>query len=97
MTIDGAQIKVVTEATLNELSLISETPAVKATYARVVSADRCGTLVDDSERLELIGRYINLHRKARASDNDGIVKYAHATSPYDRAADRFEKALRDLA
>ncbi len=96
MTIDGAQIKVVTEATLNELSLISETPAVKSTYARVVSADTCGTLADDSERLELIGRYVTLHRKARASENGGVVQYSHATTPYDRASDHFTKALAAL-
>ena len=94
MTIEGVAVKVITEATLNEVSLVSEEPAVKSTYARVVSADTCGTLADDSERLELIGRYISLHRKANASD--GLIKYAHATSPYDRAADLFTRALKAL-
>src|SRR5229473_1479738 len=49
MTIDGAQIKVVTEATLNEISIISSAPAVKATFARIVGADSCNDLADDSE------------------------------------------------
>jgi len=96
MTVDGTQIKVVTEATLNEISIISSAPAVKATFARIVGADSCNDLADDSERLELIGRYISLHRKAKASENDGLIKYAHATSPSDRAADRFTKALAAL-
>ncbi len=61
MTVDGTQIKVVTEATLNEISIISSAPAVKATFARIVGADSCNDLADDSERLELIGRYISLH------------------------------------
>jgi hypothetical protein len=96
IAVDGAQIKVVTEATLNEISLISEEPAVKATFARVVGADSCNDLADDCERMELIGRYISLHRKAKASENGGVVRYAHATSPSDRAADRFTKALSKL-
>jgi phage head maturation protease len=94
MTIDGTQIKVITEATLNEISIISSAPAVKTTFARVVSAETCGPLADDCERMELIGRYISLHRKATA--NGGDVQYAHATSPSDRAADRFTRALAAL-
>jgi phage head maturation protease len=96
MTIEGVAVKVITEATLNEISITSSAPAVKTTYARVMSAETCGTLVDDSERLELIGRYINIHRKAKAAENGGVVEYAHATSPYDRASDLFTKALAAL-
>ncbi len=96
MTIEGVTVKVITEATLNEISLVSEVPAVKTTFARFVSADSCNDLADDCGRMELVGRYISLHRAAKAADNNGIVRYGHATSPYNRAGDRFTKALAAL-
>jgi hypothetical protein len=96
MTIDGAQIEVVTEATLNEISLTNEEPAVKTTFARVVNADSCGDLASDCERFELVGSFIGVHRKFKASENGGKVKYSNVTSPYNRAANNFERKLRDL-
>ena len=93
MTTEEAQIEVVTSATLNEVSIISKEPAVKTTFARVVSADSCSDLSGDCERLQLIGRYIGLHREAKASENGGKVKYSHATSDYQRAANNFERVL----
>jgi hypothetical protein len=96
MTIDGVQVKVISAATLNEVSIISSEPAVKTSYARVVSADTCEGLADVSDRFELIGRFINIHRKASAPDNGGVVRYANATSASDIAANRFTKALAAL-
>jgi hypothetical protein len=97
MTIDGVEVKVIVKATLNEISILGKEPAIKSTYARFVSSDSCNDIEDDYERLRLVGRYISLHRAAKAAENGGVVKYAHATSPWERAADRFERALRNLA
>jgi hypothetical protein len=97
-TIDGVEITSVIEAKLEEISLLSGAPAVDSTYARVVSLDTCGTLEEDynAGRLHLIGQYVSLHRAFKASENGGRVEYSHATSPYDRAAARFERALQTL-
>jgi hypothetical protein len=32
----------------------------------------------------------------KAEENGGKVNYSHATSPYEKAADRFERSLRTL-
>jgi phage head maturation protease len=98
ITIDGVQVKVIVEATLNEISLLSQEPANKSTYGRVVSSETTGSLDDDYDagRLELVGRYVNLHRAHKASENNGIVQYTHASSPYERAAANFERKLQTL-
>jgi phage head maturation protease len=94
--IDGVEITSVVQATLHEVSLLSKAPAVNTTYARVVDLDTCGSLEDDYDRIQLVGRYVSLHRQAKAQENGGIVEYGHTTSPYDRAANNFERALRRL-
>jgi hypothetical protein len=40
---------------------------------------------------------VSLHRKVMARDNEGTIKYNHATSPYDRAADKFSATLKNFA
>ena len=97
--IDGVTVTCVVEAKLCELSILSRPPAVHATYARVVSLDSCGSLKNDYEtgRLELVGKVISLHRDFKASENGGVIKYSHFSSPYDLAASRFERALQNLA
>ena len=98
MTIDGVNVKIVSKATLNELSVLSTAPAMQASYGRVVSTETCGTLEEDYEsgRLQLIGGYISLHRKMKASENGGEIRYSHVTSDYDRKASAFERALAKL-
>jgi hypothetical protein len=98
MTIDGEQVKVIVKATLNEISVLSREPAIKSTYGRVVSLETCDDLEDeyDSGRLQLVGQFVSLHRNMKAFENGGEIRYSHATSPYERAADRFERALKNL-
>jgi hypothetical protein len=98
MTMDGHTVKVISAATLNEISLLSKEPAVKTAYARIVTADTCGDLSEDVEagRLHLVGRVIGLLRQTKAAENGGVVKYSNSPSPYERAADRFERALKTL-
>jgi hypothetical protein len=97
--VDGIEITSLVEAKLFEISLLDKPPAIHSTYGRIVSLDTCGTLKDDydSGRLDLIGRYIGIHRAFKASENGGIVKYNHAPTDYERAADGFLQALRDIA
>jgi HK97 family phage prohead protease len=96
--IDGVEVVSVIEAKLVEVSALSKSPAVHSTYGRVVSLESCGTLAEDYEsgRLELVGKYIGIHRTFKASENGGVLKYSHATSPYERAAANFEQALKNL-
>jgi HK97 family phage prohead protease len=96
--IDGIKVTTILEARLEEISLLDKAPAVSSTYARVASWDRCLDLKQeyDSGLFELNGRCIGIQRAYYARDNGGVVKYNHATSPYDRAADNFVKALRRL-
>jgi phage head maturation protease len=88
VTIDRVPVTVVSAATLREISLVSKDPAIKTTYARIVDSETCGDLETDykSGRFELVGKVISLHRRAKANENDGIVQYNHATTPYDKAA-----------
>jgi hypothetical protein len=96
VTIEGVEIKRVVKAALHEISLLEGTPAVNTTYARIVDMDKCGTLADDYDMIRLVGRYVNIHREVKARENNGVVKYGHTTSPYDRAANNFERALQRL-
>jgi phage head maturation protease len=96
VTIDGAEVKVISNATLTEISLVSA-PAVESTYARVVSMDDCNSLEEDQDLIKLTGRVVTLHRKAKALEAGGQIKYSHATTPSDRAANRFTRALKALA
>ena len=99
LEIDGEKVQVVTAAELTEISLLSSEPAVKSSYARIVSADTCGELSADvsAGRLELVGRVIGLHRRAKAAADGGPVKYSSSPSEYERAASKFERALLRLA
>jgi phage head maturation protease len=97
VTLDGGiTVTVVEEAKLDEVSILSSPPAEHSTFGRIVTLDTCDELKDDMERFELHGAYIGVHRAFKASENNGQVKYSHATSSYDRAADRFERALKNL-
>ena len=71
-------------------------PAIDTTYARIVSDDACGSLTEDYDRILMVGRYVNLHRKVLAADNNGIVEHKHVASSYDVAANRFVRALANL-
>jgi HK97 family phage prohead protease len=95
---DGVKVKSVYAAKIYEISVLNAAPAIHSTYCRIVSAKNCGTLAEDCEsgRLDLIGKYISLHRKFKASENGGIVKYGHTTSDYDRKADNFLRILGKL-
>jgi hypothetical protein len=94
---DGIPVKIILEAKLNEISLLNTAPVIDTTYARVVSDDTCGSLAEDYERIVTVGRYVNLHRKVLAADNDGIIEHKHVASSYDVAANRFVRALARLA
>ena len=96
MIIDGVKAKVITEGTLKEISLIRGEPAIKGTYARLVTPDTCGELEDDFERMRLVGRYVSLHRAQKAAENSGVIQYHHITSDYERAASRLRQALQSL-
>jgi HK97 family phage prohead protease len=98
ITVDGVKVTSVVEARLFEISILSKPPAIHSTYARVVSAETCGPLKHDYEsgRLELIGKYIGIHRTFKATENGGVLKYNHTSSPYDRAALNFERTLKNL-
>jgi phage head maturation protease len=96
--VDGINVITVIEAKLTEVSILDKAPAVHATYGRVVSWATCGSLQDDYEtgRFDLVGKAIGLHRAVKARENGGKMEYQNATSPYERAADRFSTALRKL-
>jgi hypothetical protein len=46
---------------------------------------------------ELRGRFIGLHRKITAIENNEEVKYGNVPTPYEQAARRFERKLKQLA
>jgi hypothetical protein len=96
MTIDGVKFKVISAAVLNEISIISTEPAVKSSYARLVSHETIGELANDCEsgRLDIVGKVIGLHRKISA--DGGPVKYNHTLSAHERASNRFMSALMRL-
>ncbi len=95
---EGVPVRVILEAKMSELSLINAAPAVDTTYARIVSEDACNDeLKSDYEMIRTVGRFVGLHRKITAADNEGEVKYAHSPSAYERAGDRFRRALAALA
>jgi hypothetical protein len=96
MKIDGVPVTIVVEATLNEISALDKEPAIKSTYARVATEDTCGTLAEDYDRILLVGRVVSLHRAQKATENGGKLEYKHASIPYDRAANRFTRALNAL-
>jgi HK97 family phage prohead protease len=97
--VDGVNVITVIEAKLNEVSILNKTPAVHSTYGRVVSWGTCGSLQEDCEsgRFDLVGRAIGLHRAVKAQENGGKIEYQNATTPYERAADRFQYALANFA
>lgn len=94
---DGILVNVIVEAKLNELSLLDKPPAIDTTYARIVSEDSCGTLEEDYDRIRLVGRVVSLHRKALATESGGKIQYHHSPTAYERASDRFSRALAALA
>ena len=94
---DGIPVKIILEAKLRELSLLNTAPVVDTSYARIVSDETCGSLADDYQRIITVGRYVNLHRKALAADNDGVIEHKHIASSYDAAANRFVRTLAALA
>jgi phage head maturation protease len=96
--IDGVPVQIIEGAKLTEVSILKTDPAVHTTYARVVSAKSCGTLQEDYEagRFSLVGRFISLHRKVAALDNDGKVDYVHQSSEYDRKGRGVVRALERL-
>ena len=96
LTIDGMGVKVITSATLREISLLDKEPAIKTTYARFVSDESCCSLEEDYERIRLVGRVVALQRAQKASENGGKVEWMHVTSAMDRAANRFTRALNAL-
>jgi hypothetical protein len=93
---DGGPVKVILAANLSEVSLIDKTPAVDTTYARVVSEEKCSSLEEDYPMIMAVGRFIGLHRKVMAAENNGEVKYAYSPTAYERASDRFVRALAKL-
>jgi phage head maturation protease len=96
VVIDGVQVDAVTKATLTEVSLLNDAPAVDSTYARIVSSGTCNSLEEDYERIRLVGRAVSLYRKLKSLDTGGVVKYSNATSDYERKASAFERALAKL-
>lgn len=90
---DDVPVRVILEAKLSEISLLDKPPAIDTTYARVCSDDTCGTLADDFDRIITVGRFVGLHRKVKATENDGVVRYAHSPSAMDRAANKFMRLL----
>jgi phage head maturation protease len=96
---DGIPVRIIEQAKLTEVSILKTDPAVASTFARVVSVKSCGTLQEDYEagRFALISRFISIHRKVQALDNDdGKIDYVHQSSEYDRKARNFEKVLERL-
>ena len=95
-TIDGVRVQTVFAARLTEVSILSKAPAVSSTYARVATWETCGELAADygTGRFELVGKVVSLHRKIQA--NGGEIRYAHATSAYDKAANSFLRVLSRL-
>ena len=96
--VDGVKVVNIFDSTLEEISILDRAPAVGTTYAQVVEAKSCGGLKEDYDTglFELKGRVISLHRAVNARENGGTIKYSHATTPTDRAADNFLRALKRL-
>jgi hypothetical protein len=88
--------KEITSYDLTELSICDKRPAVPGTFARIVNLDGAASLEDASKMIELTGRFIGIHRKALAVDNNGAVEYLNRTSDYDRKANAFLKSLQRL-
>jgi phage head maturation protease len=94
-TIEGVPVLIIEKATLTELSILKGAPAVDSTFGRFVSAKHCQSLRDDYDdgHFSLVGRFISLHRKVESLDNDGKITYKNITTPYDHAANQFQRAL----
>jgi phage head maturation protease len=97
-TVDGVDVTYMVEAEIKEVSILERTPAIKTTFARVSSLDRCGDLKTDvdSGLFDLSGKLISLHRKMLARENGGVINYKHVSSEYDRASTKFQNALLKL-
>jgi phage head maturation protease len=95
-TVDGIEVTTVVAANLIEISILSKPPAITSTYARVASWKTCSDLQQDYDngRFRLLGSFVSLHRKIEA--DGGPVSYSHATSPYERTANAFQRALKGL-
>jgi hypothetical protein len=97
--IDGTDVTFVREADISEISILSGTPAVTGTYCHIVKHDTCSDLEAEykSGMFALRGKFIGLHRKVTAIENDEEVKYGNVPTPYEQAARRFERKLKQLA
>src|ERR1700730_2182783 len=97
--VDGVSVKSIVEADLREISILNKAPAIHSTYGRITKWEFCNGLKEDYElgRFGLIGRFVSLHRAIKAQENGGVLNYNHITTPYDRAANNFERALGKLA
>jgi hypothetical protein len=95
--IDGVKVTSIVEASLREISILNKAPAMHSTYGRVATWEACNGLQEDYElgRFRLIGKFVSLQRAIRAQENGGVLNYIHITSPYHRAANNFERALRN--
>jgi phage head maturation protease len=96
--VDGVKVTSIFEANLHEISILNKAPAIHTTYGRVTSWKNCNGLQEDYElgRFDMVGKFVSLHRAIKAQENGGVLTYNHVTSAYDRAANNFEKALRNL-
>jgi len=99
VSIDGVDVTMVHESRLIEISMLSTEPAVKSTYGYFATMESCNELKHDVETgvFDLRGKAISIHRKITATENNGVVKYSHQTSDYDRAAAKFTRLLAKLA
>jgi Caudovirus prohead serine protease len=97
--IEGVDVTLVHDSRLVEISVLSSEPAVKSTYAYVASLSGCNDLQHDYEAglFDLRGKAIGLHRKITANESGGKINYKHVTSALDRAANRFQRLLGELA
>jgi phage head maturation protease len=96
--VDGVSVKSIVEADLREISILNKAPAIHSTYGRVTKWESCNGLKEDHElgRFNLIGRFVSLHRAIKAQENGGVLNYSHVTTPWNRAYDSLQKALRKL-
>jgi phage head maturation protease len=97
-TIDGIKVKSIVEADLREISILNKAPAIHSTYGRVTKWESCNGLQEDYElgRFGLIGKFVSLHRAIKAQENGGVLNYSHVTTPWNRAYDSLQRALRKL-
>jgi phage head maturation protease len=85
-TIDGIEVTTVNEGRLEELSILSQAPAITSTFARVVSWQTCGTdlkLDYETGRFDLVGKYVSLHRKIKAD----VTPRRRTTGPRMRSSE----------